>query len=369
MQENRRIQENRKNEEFKETLRKRLEWYTYDASDEEFDEKAVESILYLLDECDPIPQEEMPDADEMWEKFQKIARERDLLPKEETVGADAVEAGNMTAEDRLTLEGALTVEGMSGEGLEEGRRSAGEAAVGKLDECGRNAMGRLSAEKSSLLGKKSRKAAGIGRFVVRHKFVAAALLAIGVLAIGNTVRVVAYPETGFFFWMKKDDAGVQMITSPEGLNNETEKQGKIIYNREELFELGQEWADTIIEVEMPEEYEWQFYEVSELDNRLNIESKYVGMETGKEIDLGMWTYLDKISYVREGFMGYTYVESFEIGETLMDVYNRTQENGNIYYVVCFYEENCQYYVRGQDYLGELKFVVEEYWKNVKNIYK
>ena len=57
-------------------LKEKLNWYTMRASDEEYDEKAVESILYLLDQLEPLDKNEMPAADEAWGRFQDLLRER-----------------------------------------------------------------------------------------------------------------------------------------------------------------------------------------------------------------------------------------------------------------------------------------------------
>ena len=44
-----------KDEELIKNLRRKLDWYTYEATEEEFDEKQVQAILDLLDALDPLP--------------------------------------------------------------------------------------------------------------------------------------------------------------------------------------------------------------------------------------------------------------------------------------------------------------------------
>lgn len=46
----------RKDEQLIESLRQKLDWYTYEATEEEFDEKQVQMIVSLLDELDPPPE-------------------------------------------------------------------------------------------------------------------------------------------------------------------------------------------------------------------------------------------------------------------------------------------------------------------------
>ena len=49
-------------------LQEKLEWYTLHATEEEYDEKAVESILYLLDMLTPIADEDIPDVNAAWQQ-------------------------------------------------------------------------------------------------------------------------------------------------------------------------------------------------------------------------------------------------------------------------------------------------------------
>lgn len=52
-----------KDEELIKNLRRKLDWYTYEATEEEFDEKQVQAILDLLDALDPLPDARvMPDG-------------------------------------------------------------------------------------------------------------------------------------------------------------------------------------------------------------------------------------------------------------------------------------------------------------------
>ena len=66
------MQKDIKRNSLKSKLKEELEWYTY-ASDEEYDEKAVESILYLLDRWEPLEEGTVPPVEESWKRFLKIA--------------------------------------------------------------------------------------------------------------------------------------------------------------------------------------------------------------------------------------------------------------------------------------------------------
>lgn len=81
--------------------------------------------------------------------------------------------------------------------------------------------------------------------------------------------------------------------------------------------------------------------------------------------IGVWMYADKITYFKEEFIGYDYIQSYEVKQTQMDIYKRAEE-GEVFYIVCFYDGNCKYYVRGWDDLDGLKDLAEKYLYSVKN---
>lgn len=120
---------------------------------------------------------------------------------------------------------------------------------------------------------------------------------------------------------------------------------------------------------MPEGYEWQYFETSEFMYRRYVGSNYSNRNTNTEILLGAWLYEDKLSYHEEGFMGYSYVDDFEADSQKMGIYRKTEETGDIFYIISFYEGNCQYYIGGQDDLERLKALAKQYWSCVKTIKK
>lgn len=53
-------------------LRKKLEWYTFEALEEEFNAEEVQNILMLLDRFDPIPEVKRLDVDKQLIKFKEL---------------------------------------------------------------------------------------------------------------------------------------------------------------------------------------------------------------------------------------------------------------------------------------------------------
>lgn len=446
-----------KGDSLKRRLKKELNWYTLYASKEEYDEKAVKSILYLLDTWDPLDEEDMPDVDEEWEKFQKIAERRELLPLPEVVPAPGAgsmrEAAQTLDPASLPEAGRLLTAGVLSEDMPEldrtvmrearlmpaGVQEAGDrpeldravmrengpvpAGVRQvesmpasdnapLSECtsaaGRNARltenlvavkdfgraGDLVQEEKSVSGKngmadtekhgdtipselpegseKSGKTAAAKRnrvvaFAMRHKAVVAAALVLMIFAVGNSIHAVANPDTGFFFWLERDDSGVEMMTTPEKITDMTDNNEQVYYNRDEIPQWGREWMEIVEAVERPKDYVWQHFEASELVNRTIGTSRYYNDVLGKSIDFGVSIYLDKITYSLEEFGGYTYIESYEgVHNQELEVYSR-KESGKIFYLISFYEGNCKYYIKGEDNLEELKDLIEIYCECVKNL--
>ena len=317
------MQKSSNNQEFERKLKEELDWYTLYASEEEYDEKAVESILYLLDRWDPLEEEVIPSEKEAWVRFQEVIKnQQELLPVPETSGTSM--------------------------------RSGGKGGFRILS---------FGLKKKSGVGKKSSR---IVNFVYRHKITAAVVVLFMVLLMGNTIYAVTNPENGFFFWMKRDDSGVEMFTSPEGLDGSMEKIETIFYDRESVPEWAKEWVGIEANMELPEEYEWQYYEANEMENRKHATSYYLNSDIKTDLLLGVWIYGDQVSYFREGFAEYNYIDGYTIVEEEMSIYKKTEQTGENFYIVCFYEENCKFYVRGQDNLDELKNFAKKYLDCVKN---
>ena len=440
-------------------LGEKLKWYMLYASDEEYDEKAVESIMYLLDKWEPLEEGAVPPVEESWKRFLAVADRKELLPTEDAAvkaGAEGPNAGQtqkpVPEEDgaghcmavqklksgsgRPDPEGRRETCSVSGKGqkteadIPTGRESdhilwsireeKGETDMSSEKEPKNVLQPRQqeeSAEKLSLgedtirvenitenttrrrtengienisinakqsttgnmlqvlseeennsgvaeNGKhgKRGKARKLAKFADRHKVVAAAVLLLMVLVVGNTIHAVANPETGFFFWLNRDESGVKMITSPEGLDSTTKDDINVYYKQEDVPEWARKWTqiETKIEVDTQDAYEFQYFEISELDNRQHVASHYFCEKQNKEIVVGVWVYWGKVSYFSEEFVEYDYVQSYEFDQKEIEVYKKTENTGKIYYVACFYDGNERYYVRGRDNLDEIKKMIEDY---------
>lgn len=400
------MQEHVDRELFVKQLKEMLDWYTFHASDTEYEEGNVEYILKLLDSFDPIGEEELPQRDAAWERFRRMAEEKftnsdscasensvvltaqdlDSSALENSLGRtdrrpdsfaskdmEKTETGaleNTLGEDRSSVvdNGEMALENALGrtaqrpdsfamENVEKTKAGSVESAVG---ESGCSALEGGEAKAISV-PTACKPAAKFGAFVARHKYIAAAVLVLLILAVSGTAQAIATQGADFFFWLKRDESGTQMMVSPEGLDDVMETNKVEQYESiDALPEWAQEWAHITEGVELPEGYEVQYFELSEFVNYQSVVGYYLNQMTDMVILLGAWEYYGKISYNGEEFIEYNYVRSYEVGETQMDIFNRTQENGNIYYAICFYKGNYQYLVKGQDDLDEVKKLAEQY---------
>ena len=390
------MQENKDRDVLIKELKEKLDWYTWCASEEEYDAKAVESILYLLDRQQPVEEADIPAKSEAWERFEELVEnQKELLPLPEAVGSEAGKAGYTDGVGHRDTKTDMPGVPASGEGKARDPKAPG---FGKADvemaedfgfgEDGFGTSGFGARPTPNGFGKGKSGGPGFGagsrestnpavparkkvvvrmwNFAMRHKGIAAAIVIALILAVSGTADAIATGNTGFFYWMKQDDTGTQMMTSPSNLEAVTDTNECTYLKREDMPEWTQDWLEIEEKFEMPEGYEWQYYETSEVAYRRYIGSNYHNAFRKDELFLGVWIYQEQISYHGESFVGYDYIEDYEDDSQRMSIYSKVEETGDTYYIISFYEGNCKYFIRGQDNLEDLKVLVEKYWNCVKN---
>lgn len=317
------MQKNKDDELLKATLKKKLDWYTLYAAEEEYNEEDVEHILSLLDSLEPLEEGEVPPVEEAWGRFcQMRENSRELLPLEREVPLSL--GGGEAADDKKT----------SG-----------------------------SRERSSIPNKDKGK---IIKFVLGHKTIVAAIFLVMVLAVGGSIQACAIKNRGFFMWLKHDETGADIFTSPGTLVVETDTMKTSNYtDRNDMPEWSKNWLKIEAEFELPSNYEWQCFQIKEIDYVRNIMSCYLDKDSNRDMMLGIYIYTEGVYYNREGFANYDWFDSYEIDYGQLDVYYNTEETGKLTYVICFYEGNCKYFILMQGDLDEVKKLTEQYWSYVK----
>ena len=140
-------------------IQKRLDWYTMEASDEEFDADEVQSLLKLLDSLTPEEEKDRLSSDVVVDNFWKYCAERE---EEERILAEA-DASEKKKEHKIL------------------------------------------------------------HYFQKHRAVAMAAAVLIVIMLGGSWQMAVNAEKhgGFFWWMDKNEEGTTMITAPEGVDNES----------------------------------------------------------------------------------------------------------------------------------------------------
>lgn len=399
------MQENKDTDVLIKELKEKLDWYTWCASEEEYDAKAVESILYLLDSQQPVEEADIPAKSEAWKRFKELVEnQEELLPLPEFVETEIGKAGETDkvghgdpkidmpgvpvsgakkardpkaprlmetdvemAEDFGFGEDGFGTNGfgarLTPNGFEKGRFGKGKSGKGKSGGPGFGAGSRESTNPAAPVRKKV--VARMWNFAMRHKCIAAAIVIMLILAISGTADAIATGNTGFFYWMKQDDTGTQMMTSPSNLEAVTDTNECTYLKREDMPEWTKDWLEIEEKFEMPEGYEWQYYEANKVENRQYIVSHYLSGDKKEEILIGVSSYEEMVSYNKEEFIDYGYVQDNNLEGENVKIYRKIEETGEIFYIMCFYLENNKYFVWGQDEYEKLKNITIEYQKFVK----
>lgn len=301
-------------------LQAKLDWYISRAGKAEYDEKAVESILYLLDRLAPVEESEAPDVDEAFGRFEKMVAERDGSADE----APGASEGNRAEEDAGATKGISAGADVTNIGMQK---------------------------------KKSK----VSAFLAAHRKIAAAVLLILVLSLVSSTQIEAVKDSGFFFWLKRDETGNQMVTNPQNLDEDMYSgDAKRYYKREDLPEWIKEWVKMEEKVEIPGDFQWKCVDLEELEHFKSVTSVYGSESLHQELILGVMIFEGVESLNTEKFADYTYVESYEDGKTQIEVFQR-QEVGATFYRICLWKENHIYYVQGEENLDDLKDFAAHYF--------
>lgn len=290
------------NESLIQEIQKRLDWYTMEASDEEFDADEVQNLLKLLDGLTPEEEKDRLSSDEVVDNFWKYCAERE---EEEKILAEADET-----------------------------------------------------EK-----KKDRK---VQRYFQRHKALAVATVALAVILLGGSWQMAVNAEKhgGFFWWMDKNEEGTTMITSPEThIRDSIKKVKENYYSIEDVPQIYKKYVDIPYEIMQlyEEQYTMSRIQIVKADESDTI---YEFFNKGQDeiLHFEIKIYPRKILRVRETYPGYVFCEEFENDGINLEVFSKQEDNGNQSYIIYFYYGNEKYAVVGindKDFLKEIAIKYQE----------
>ena len=298
---------------------KRLDWYTMEASDEEFDADEVQTLLKLLDRLKGEEKEEELPVEEALDSFWKYCEKRQ--EEERILAAD-------------------------GKKSEENRKTKPEKKEGRMRQ--------------------------FLWYFHKHRIAVVTAVALIIIMLGGSWQMAVNAEKhgGFFWWMDKNEEGTTMITAPELGHGDPENCIKEnYYNIEEVPDAYFEYAKIPLEIShlAGEEYNLSHIEVVKTDTTDTI---YDFFDNEKEdiLYFEVIVYLQEILRVRENYPGYDFCEEFENDGINLEVFKKEEENGKQRYVIYFYYGNEKYAVVGVDSIEKLKEIAVEYQHAVVNNY-
>lgn len=289
-------------------IQKRLDWYTMEASDEEFDADEVQNLLKLLDGLTPEEEKDRLSSDEVVDNFWKYCAERE---EEERILAEADET-----------------------------------------------------EK-----KKEHK---VLHYFQKHRAVAVAAAVLIVIMLGGSWQMAVNAEKhgGFFWWMDKNEVGTTMITSPEMVGENPQKSVQKVYNRiEDVPDIYREYVNVPYEImcSFNDGYSMSRIETIETDESDTI-NEFFSKEKNPILHFKIKIYPQEILRVRETYPGYVFCEEFENEGIDLEVFRKQEDNGNLSYIIYFYYGNEKYAVAGINDKEFLKEIAVKYQEAVVNNY-
>ena len=302
------------NESLIQEVTKRLDWYTMEASDEEFDADEVQTLLKLLDSLKGEEKEEELPVEEALDSFWKYCEKRQ--EEERILAAD--------------------------------RKESAENCKTKLE-------------------KKEGRMRQFLWYFHKHRIAVVTAVALIVIMLGGSWQMAVNAEKhgGFFWWMDKNEEGTTKITAPEIARGETEKRTEETYcSIEEVPEAYIQYAKIPFEIGSLTEngYNLSCIEVTKSD-KTNTISDYFQKEE-EILYFEVKVYPQEILRVRETYPGYVFCEEFENGDTNLEVFEKEEESGRQKYVIYFYYGNEKYSVIGEDSIEKLKEIAVEYLQAV-----
>lgn len=290
-------------------IQKRLDWYTMEASDEEFDADEVQSLLKLLDSLTPEEEKDRLSSDEVVDNFWKYCAERE---EEERILAE-VDAPEKKKEHKVL------------------------------------------------------------HYFQKHRAVAvaAAVLMIVIMLGGSwQMAVNAEKHGGFFWWMDKNEVGTTMITSPEMVGENPQKSVQKVYNRiEDVPDIYREYVNVPYEImcSFNDGYSMSRIETIETDESDTI-NEFFSKEKNPILHFKIKIYPQEILRVRETYPGYIFCEEFQNDGINLEVFRKEEENGKQKYVIYFYYGNEKYAVVGINDKELLKEIAVKYQETIVDNY-
>lgn len=283
---------------------KRLDWYTMEASDEEFDADEVQTLLKLLDSLKGEEKEEELPVEEALDSFWKYCEKRQ--EEERILAAD-------------------------GKKSEENRKTKPEKKEGRMHQ--------------------------FLWYFHKHRIAVVTAVALIVIMLGGSWQMAVNAEKhgGFFWWMDKNEEGTTLITAPEGGSGKADVRDSKIYDNIEDIPLEyQQYAEVLFEIVSLKNY---YLQKVEIVKSFDSDTLYEVLESEEKERICFWIkiYPEQILRVRESYPGYSFLENFEDDEIEFDIFMKDELKTENSYIIIFYYGKEKYIIGGnnKDSLKEL----------------
>lgn len=296
------------NESLIQEIQKRLDWYTMEASDEEFDADEVQNLLKLLDGLTPEEEKDRLSSDEVVDNFWKYCAERE---EEERILAEADET-------------------------------------------------------------EKKKEYKVLHYFQKHRAVVVAAAVLIVIMLGGSWQMAVNAEKhgGFFWWMDKNEEGTTMITSLEVAGENPKKSVQKVYNRiEDVPDIYREYVNVPYEImcSFNDGYSMSRIETIETDESDTI-NEFFSKEKNQTLYFKIKIYPQEILRVKEIYPGYAFCEEFENDGVNLEVFEKKEDDGKKGYIIYFYYGNGKYAVAGINDKAFLKEIAVKYQEAVVDNY-
>ena len=276
---------------------KRLDWYTMEASDVEFDADEVQTLLKLLDSLKGEEKEEELPVEEALDSFWKYCEKRQ--EEERILAADRKESA-------------------------ENRKTKPEKKEGRMHQ--------------------------FLWYFHKHRIAVVTAVALIVIMLGGSWQMAVNAEKhgGFFWWMDKNEEGTTLITAPEEGSGDSERSiVDIYYIIDNVPEKYKEYAIIPTQIESAVDYDLKLIEITKLKDS---DTVYELFQNKKSEQIRFWIkiYPQQILRVREAYPGYTFLEEFEDNGIEFDIFLKDEYEIDDSYIIHFYYGKEKYIIGGND---------------------
>lgn len=342
-------------------VQERLDWYTFQAAEEEFNAQEVEALVALLSTLEADTETPMPEPKVDFEAFMRYRemREADAQKRAALHGGAGAEA-------------AVEIAGSEGDGSrhvdshsESEMEGVGSRHGDSHSESGIKGDG--SKHVDSLGNAESPRRFGGKILGGRHRFakIASVAAVLVMLTVGGAVGAVNAAKGGdFIMWLRKDKQGEKMVIEPKknALNQMEENVNNIYYNIEDVPEEYQEYFVDFNEMETLKGYELSQIEISEYEGSRQI--FFLLQKEKQEIYLGVRVFQNNVVVRESSFDDYEYVGNEEINGNELEVYQKADNIDGWDAIICFYDESIQYFTYGNCSIEVLELFAAEYAEKI-----